>query len=131
MSDIKSLVKIDRQLVVTAVENYDKRKDLLDKESEEGILKWKDNYKFSWWDKVRGRDKWDSEKLFYYDREKSCYWTSMYSDLYAHDLISQDAMATYWILDTRTRDFLSSALYSGSEEIYLDSKCLSFIKSNT
>lgn len=131
MSDIKSLVKVNRQLVVTAVENYDKKVSILEKEAEEGIAKWKDDYKFSWWDKVRGRDKWDSEKLFYYDREKSGYWTSMYCDLYRHKLISQKAMATYLLLDTHSRDFLSSTLYSGSEEIYLDDKCLSFVRSNT
>lgn len=131
MSDIKSLVRVDRQLVVTAVENYDKKINQLEKEAEEGIAQWKDDYKFSWWDKFRGRDKWDSEKLFYYAREKSGYWTSMYQDLYRHKLISQEAMTTYLMRDHHSRDFLDSVLYSGSAEVYLDNKCLSFVRNNT
>lgn len=131
MSDIKSLVRVDRVLIANALENYDKKVAALEKEAEEGVQKYKDGYKFSWWDRVRGRDKWDSEKLFYFDRERNDYWTSMYSDLYACGLLSQEAMLTCQLRDTKSRDFLSSALYSGSEEFYLDDKCLRFIKSNT
>lgn len=131
MSDIKSLVKIDRQLVVTAVENYDKKISILEKEAEEGVEKYKDGYKFSWWDRVRGRDKLTSKELFSYDREKSGYWFSMYTHLYGCGLISQESMTIYHLMNTRVRDYLSVTLYSGSEDVYLDSNCLSFIKNNT
>lgn len=131
MSDIKSLVKIDRQLVATAVENYDKKINLLEKEAEEGIEKYKDGYKFSWWDRIRGRDKLTPKELFSYDREKSGYWFNMYTHLYGCGLISQESMTTYHLMNTRVRNYLDNTLYSGSEDVYLDSNCLCFIKNNT
>lgn len=120
MSEIKSLVKVDRQLVVISVENYDKKIILMDKEAREGIEKYKDDYKFSWWDKVRGRDKLTSKELFSYDRDKSCYWFSMYTHLYGCGLISQESMSTYHLMNTRVRDYLSDTLYSGSDDVRMD-----------
>ena len=128
MSDIKSLVKVDIILIKRALDNYNERLQKIEQDHDLAILKYKDGYKFSWWDKVRGRHKWTSERLFEWDRNQLSWYRSSCEHLYLAGLLTWDDMCFYRGMGGIVKDFLKNVLETEVEEIYLDASCLSFVK---
>jgi hypothetical protein len=127
MSDNKSLVKVSLHTISVALENHKERIAKLNKDFDEAILKFKDGYEFSWWDKIKGRDKWSSEKLFDYSRDKVGWYRNSCEHLWLHGLLSYEDICVYRGLRGTTKDFLKNVLETDVSEVYLDAPCLSFV----
>lgn len=128
MANIKSLVKVDAEIIKVAVDNHNTKVEKLEKDVDEALLKYKDGYKFSWWDKVRGRHNWTSEQLLDFDRKNVGWYVSTCELLYMANLLTWEDYMFYHEVSSNAKDFLRNVLETGVSEVYLDAYCLAFVK---
>lgn len=92
---ILALVEVSNESLIEAYNYHQQLKLEAKAQKKDAIAKYKDDYKFRWWQIFRKR--MTSEKLFKEDMMR--WWGGEYSLLYASDLISKEhyeAMRYHW-----------------------------------
>lgn len=125
MSECTSLVKIDRERLLRAYNNYEvKYKQALDAEKI-AVEKYKDTIEFSWWDKLWGTHNLTSSALLVTRCQHS--WDDPLEELSKKGLINREQYTLLKEYGSKWRDEVKTIIDSNQTEILLGTGALQWV----